>query len=238
MSSSLVPNSKHQTDNNDYERVMTPKVHDLVKRVAYLYTAIADRTKKVEQATKFRTNLTENLQFQIKKLNEAKDLDTILAATADERIEFYVDHFDRYLEDAESGHDHPHDEIFGDEAFDDHLIEIGEGIERLRKSVLIEHSRNRDYDHTPNFGRVKSSMALAAVDTAMKSEGFETLIVGFQRKSITERLRARKLHRKWLKTGAGRTYKRKQIMRKKMHKRRDPKRVKLMHKVAQVYKHG
>jgi hypothetical protein len=51
-------------------------------------------------------------------------------------------------------------------------------------------------------------------------------------------MRARKLHRKWLKTSAGRAYKRKQIMRKKMHKRHDPKRVKQMRKVAQVYKHG
>lgn len=222
----------HQTD----AELATNSVKALAKNVVLLFTLMANRVKKIEDKTHLRTNLAAGLLGAVKRIENTDDLDDILNLSADERIETYTNHFDKFLEDAKAEHEElSHTDIFGGDNFDDQLVDIGEKIESLRKKVITEHGRNHDYDFTPNFGRPKATAALAAVQGSLEKSGFETLVVGFQKKSIGERMRARKQRIKWLRTSEGRSYLRKQKLRKKMHKRKDPKRSKLLRKVAQVY---
>jgi hypothetical protein len=205
---------------------------ELVKSAISLFQDMLEHVNKAIHAAKMRSNLPAALQNAIKKLQNCDNVDDLLMLTSDERVSWLCDHADDLIDSASEDVDD--DSLIGDDAFLDKLVKRGEAIDDLRTKVLKAAGRNVKHDATTNFAY---STVLDFLDAKLVAANCETVIVGgpFHMKSIGERMRARKLHARWLKTSAGRTYRRKQALRKKLHKRKDPKRVKLMRQVHNRY---
>lgn len=208
---------------------------ELVKSSIGLFQDMLEHVNKALTAAKLRSNLPEALKQTIKKLSAVDNVDDLLMLTADERVSWLIDHASRVIDQAagELENDDDGDDVIGDDAWLDRLVKRGEAIDALRLRVLRAAGRNVKHDATPNLSYAS---ALDYLGAQLVAAGADLVIATpFRTKSVGERLRIRKQHARWLKTSAGRTYRRKQAMRRKLHKRKDPKRVKLMRQVHKRY---
>jgi hypothetical protein len=213
--------------------MLSPTAKLLVKQTVELFTMMKKQAEQATTLAKIRSNLPASLEASIKKLEKATEVDDILTVTSDERVSWLCDHFDDLLEDAASDvGENLHDRIMGDDRFAEKLEKLGENIDSLRTKLVKEYGRNEEFDHTSNFSYAS---ALDYLDAALVAASYDTVIVGFRLKSISERMQARKKRARWLKTSSGRAYLRKRALRRKLHKRVDPKRSRLMKQVAKRY---
>jgi hypothetical protein len=208
---------------------------ELAKSTISLFQDMLEHVNKALAAAKLRSNLPEALKNTIKKLQTVSTVDDLLMLTADERVSWLIDHASRVIDQAagELENDDDGDAVIGDDAYLDRLAKRGEIIDNLRDKVLRGAGRNAKHDSTPNFSYASALDYLGAQLVAARAN----LIIAtpFRTKSVGERMRIRKQHARWLKTSAGRAYRRKQALRRKLHKRVDPKRSKLMRQVHQRY---
>lgn len=208
---------------------------ELVRSTVSLFQDMLEHVNKALAAAKMRSNLPEALKNTIKKLQTVDNVDDLLMLTADERVSWLVDHASRVIDQAagELENDEDGDDVIGDDAFLEKLVKRGEAVDNLRDRVLRGAGRNAKHDSTPNFSYAS---ALDYLGAQLVAAGANLIIATpFRTKSVGERLRIRKQHARWLKTSAGRAYRRKQALRRKLHKRKDPKRVKLMRQVHNHY---
>lgn len=204
---------------------ISPDAKQLIKLSTTLLSKLLDHLKKASAKSHEHTSLVARLQSTIEDIKEASDTAEVLALTDTKRLTAYIDQFDSYLESIDDDED---GETFGSDEFNDELVELGDKIDKL-------HARIEQEAHSP----VAATQALATLQKGLEGLGFETLFVSaFQKKPIGLRLKMRKKRKLWLRTGAGRQYRRKQMIRRKLHKRKDPKRTRLERKVHQVYKNG
>lgn len=208
---------------------------ELVKSSIGLFQDMLEHVNKALTAAKLRSNLPESLKQTIKKLSAVDNVDDLLMLTADERVSWLIDHASRVIDQAagELESDEDGDDVIGDDAWLDRLVKRGEAIDATRMRVLRAAGRNAKHDSTPNLSYAS---ALDYLGAQLVAAGADLIIATpFKTKSVGERLRIRKQHARWLKTSAGRAYRRKQALRRKLHKRKDPKRVKLMRQVHNRY---
>jgi hypothetical protein len=208
---------------------------ELVRSSIGLFQDMLEHVNKALTAAKLRSNLPESLKQTIKKLSTVDNVDDLLMLTADERVSWLIDHASRVIDQAagELENDDDGDDVIGDDAWLDRLVKRGEAIDAVRLKVLRAAGRNAKHDVTPNLSYAS---ALDYLGAQLVAAGADLIVATpFRTKSVGERLRIRKQHARWLKTSAGRAYRRKQALRRKLHKRKDPKRVKLMRQVHNRY---
>jgi hypothetical protein len=177
--------------------------------------------------------LIATLNAKINLLSRTSGRNQILFLTEPDRIEPYVDQYDVTLMVIDDDNpDWSEEEIYGTRDFREHLVELGEHLDYMRTLVL---DLPPDESHYRQFR--STDTVLASIQRNALRYGF-TVVMGFEKRSLAERLRQRKHHIRWLRTPAGRAYIHKKALRLKRHLRKDPKRVKIGRKVSTVYKHG
>ena len=177
--------------------------------------------------------LIATLNAKINLLSRTSGRYQTLFLTEPGRIEPFVDQYDVTLAVIDDDQpDWSEEEIYGTKEFREHLVELGEHLDYMRALVLDlppDESHYREFRSTDTV--------LASIQQSALRYGF-TVVTGFEKRSLAERMRRRKHHIRWLRTPAGRAYIHKKVLRLKRHLRKDPKRVKIGKKVATVYKHG
>jgi hypothetical protein len=209
--------------------VLSIEQKQLVKEVINFFSSILTHVRDVSEKAEVKTHLANKLKEAIRRLSTLRDPKSVAQETDPEKLEAIVDEYDDLLEDAKATLvDNGEDDNLEEDELNDQLVGFGERIDRLRSKIFPKA-------HTV----AGSTMALTSLKRSFDDEGADSLVVtAFQKRPITERLRTRKKRIKWLRTSGGRAYLRKRAMRIRLHKRKDPKRSRLMRKVSTVYKHS
>jgi hypothetical protein len=212
----------------------TADTNALSAATANLYRLILSHLEDVAELSGETSILLGRLQHYISQLESSTlSEQTLKIYSSSERVGLFVEESDRYLEEVLADHeDLGAEQVLGDDRYQRDLTSLGEKVDRLRDSVFVEIPTSNADDESG----VNTTTALSSIRKSLHREGCDSIVVtGLHKLSITERLKHRKRRIKWLRTGSGRRYLRAQEIRHRMKKRKDPKRVRLGRKVAQLY---
>ena len=201
---------------------------------ANLYRLILSHLEDVAELSGETSILLGRLQHYISQLESSTlSEQTLKIYSSSERVGLFIEETDRYLEEILADHELlDAEQVLGDDRYQRDLSALGEKVDRLRDSVFGEIST----PNTDDLAGENTTTVLSSIRKSLHREGCDSIVVSALHKlSITERLKHRKRRVKWLRTGSGRRYLRAQEIRHRMKKRKDPKRVRLGRKVAQLY---
>ena len=209
--------------------MLTPAGKQLKVKIMNYLDKLAAHVEELKERG-IDTSLERVLKEQRSRVNATLDSRILLQVSDGDVLAQYLKRVDALEKQAKEDAEEPgerHSIERDSEVLDDYLEEVGKDIDELRERVQDEE---KEY--------AEASDALGTLGSALRAAGAKTLVTSmFQKKSLTERLAARKARKRWLKTPGGRKSKIKEEKLAKRHHVIDRKRSKTAKINHAVYKY-
>lgn len=192
---------------------MTPKQKLFKTKLLSLFDKLIAYVEELKAAD-VPTSLDTVLKQQRQRIHDTNQAEILLQIGAETTLSGYIDRLDSLEdsvdEDSLSEHDTAALERKGD-ALDNWLVDAAKELDKLRKQV--------EEESVELHAAASCSPAFAAAAKALAGAGaLLTLVQAFQRRSLSDRIKDRKLRKRWLKTPAGKaSLKRSKRLAKRPH---------------------